>query len=232
MLGFQYLKFAWAGPCIAYLFHPLLKKFLSGKTLSLSGFHARVGTDDFFVLGQIFREYDTRSLLFGLANCDLAIDAGANVGAFGWLAKKLKPSARIVAVEPEQANFQALAGQPFAAQIKSFCAALSTDDQGTFLIKSDHSATHQTTTDSAKGTFIPTVTLQSLVGDAQWVLLKLDIEGAEKKILESGLPDSIHMIIMEWHFPDSPPRLAGGEWTYHGESSYTWLKARPGGAGR
>lgn len=224
LCGFRFLGMRWLTPCLGYLLHPLLRRVLPGRRLSLRGFHARVGSDDFFVLGQLFREYDIRHVSEYLRSADLLIDAGANVGAFSWLARQLNPQIPMIAIEPESANFRSLTHQPTLESNTRFIhAALGPEPGHLFLVVSENSATHQTTTDPAHGVHVPAVILDELVGNAKRVLLKLDIEGAEKAILEKGIPASIFSVVMEWHHSSPPPPLRGGTWTHRGENSYTWL---------
>ncbi len=220
--GFSILGSGWLAPCAGYLLHPLTRRILPGRKLTLSGFQARVGTDDFFVLGQLFREYDIDDVRRALATCDLVIDAGANVGAFSWLVRRLSSRISLVAIEPEAANFASLSRQPQLRGIAFLNAALSVDSRPVFLVVSGNSATHHTTDDPSLGTHVPATTIEDVAGKARRVFLKLDIEGAEKAILEKGIPENVGSIVMEWHHSSPPPALPGGDWAHRGENSYGW----------
>jgi hypothetical protein len=60
-------------------------------------------------------------------------------------------------------------------------------------------------------------------------LVKMDIEGGERRILECGLPKSIRHLVLEWHHRGSPADFVRGRWKristdIHGAS--TWYFRR------
>jgi len=221
--GFRYLGFRWFLPCGAYLIHPLLRKVIAGRTISVGGYRARIGQSDLFVLGQIFGEYPVDRLIPALRRCDRVIDAGANVGAFCWLARRIAPELAITAIEPEESNFRALASQSFARALDLRNAAVGPRAGSSFLVRGESSASHTVTDAQAEGCKVEVITLEELCAGSCRVVLKLDIEGGEKAILEAGVPDEVKAMFIEWHFTGRPPSLRQpGVWTHHGGNSYSW----------
>jgi FkbM family methyltransferase len=138
------------------------------------------------------------------------LDAGANVGLSAIYFATRFPNAKIVAIEPERANFElllrnvapypnvtclrkALVGAPRTVSIVdpgegswAFQAAPAGDDQKAHI-------------DKVEG-----VTVSDVMRTFGWThidLLKLDIEGSEKEVFEAGRPwiDNVDIIVAELH---------------------------------
>jgi len=170
----------------------------------------RAGTTDIGTFVQIFidEEYDLPYEL-GPNRPVAIIDAGANIGLSSiWFASRF-PGARIVAVEPERANYELLVKNvvelpnvtPVNAAVWSHSGTLWIDDpgEGTWGFRT------REVDDAANGAgTTPCVTIADLISEHELGsvdLLKLDIEGAEKEVLSS--PEEwigkIGAIVIELH---------------------------------
>ncbi|WP_246027983.1 protein arginine N-methyltransferase [Paenibacillus xylaniclasticus] len=169
--------------------------------------YVRLDTSDRYVFKQIFelKEYHIGSLPF---KPKFIIDGGANVGyASLWFANAY-PDARIVAIEPEQSNYDMIRynTRPYE-QIKVIQSGLWHTDTyltikdvglgkwGTMVEESD-----KPTSESFKA-----VTIQSILessGFDEIDILKIDIEGAEKEVFSKGYENwlgKVKVLIIELH---------------------------------
>jgi len=223
--GFRYLGFRWFLPCVGYLMHPILRRFFKGRWIQLSGYRAEIGTSDVFVLGQLFREYPPDQVRRSLLDCDLVLDAGANVGAFCWLVRQFTPDVPIVALEPNARNFQCLMSQDFLRNVTPINAAIGSEAGVARLVTGESAAGHFIDENGTAGVEVEVRGLSNLCQNATNIFLKIDIEGGEKRLLENGVPPSIRSIVMEWHFAEGPEKLLPqGVWSHHGGNSYSWVR--------
>jgi FkbM family methyltransferase len=116
----------------------------------------------------------------------LVIDAGANVGYSALYFAKLFPDACVLAVEPELASFQLMMHHVRSnPAIRPIHAALWSHDRGVELgISPDGAWASQV----GEGIGTPSQRLDQLVAsvpNARPLLIKLDIEGAEREVVES-----------------------------------------------
>lgn len=221
--GFRYLGSCWVQPCVGYLIHPFLRRLFPGRRIQLGGYRAEIGTSDVFVLGQLFREYPPDQVRRFLMDCDLVLDAGANVGAFCWLVRQFAPEVPIVALEPNERNFQCLMSQDFLRNVTPVNAAIGSSAGTARLVTGESAAGHYIDEGGNAGTEVAVRGLRDLCRDANNIFLKIDIEGGEKRLLENGVPPSVRSIVMEWHFAEGPETLLPqGVWRHHGGNSYSW----------
>jgi len=136
------------------------------------------------------------------------LDGGANIGLASVYFAHRYPAASIVAVEPNQENFEVL--QKNIASFSNVKAKLggiwndnkyivivnAQDFDNSFMVEEVEAATPKS---------IPAFSIASIMQEKQWAtidLLKLDIEGSEKEVFEknyeSWLPHT-KMIIVEVH---------------------------------
>lgn len=115
------------------------------------------------------------------------VDGGANVGYASVLFAMTFPLATVVAVEPDPVTYAELVentrGLP---NVLSVHGALWRDCDGVSLGRTDEPSWARTTT---RGGLIPSFTLEAvleMVPLATPLLLKLDIEGAEREVLETS----------------------------------------------
>ena len=160
----------------------------------------RPGDSDFKVLTQIFgfEDYDIgahkRDVLRDRARAGRAagftpiiIDAGANIGCSALYLARLVPEALVIAIEVDRDAFALLeANCAGEAAIRCVNAALWRDDQGVLLI----GAAAQSWAHAVEpGGDAPSCTLESLLAaipNADPLMLKLDIEGAEREVCEAS----------------------------------------------
>src|SRR5262245_43157508 len=161
-------------------------------------------TSDFVLLRQIIGRQE---VAFSLRpQPDTIIDAGANIGLASILFANRWPEAHILAVEPEARNFSLLQVNtaPYP-QIECLRAALwnkpeplsitnPTADTSSFQVAPSEGSKHSDT--------VPGVTVSDLMGalkTRRLGLLKLDIEGAEKQVLDetcrTWLPRVNHLAV-------------------------------------
>ena len=176
---------------------------LPGVTASLV---MRIGTSDRPTFEKIFvyGEYDV--LL--TTKPKFIIDAGANVGYASVLFANRYPDAKIIAVEPEEENFNLLK-QNTVAYPNVTCMQCGVWSRDTYLKienpLAQHWAFRVVETDCPKDSFL-SVTLTSLLRNANMDridLLKIDVEGAELEIFSAvdcaKWLDRTDVILIELH---------------------------------
>jgi FkbM family methyltransferase len=160
-------------------------------------------TSDIDVLDQVFvdREYD---LPYTFSTPSVVVDAGANIGLTSLFFAERYPSATIVAIEPDLANFTLLeanvASQPNVVPI---CAALWHEHAGVTLEDPGLGPWGIRARPSEPGEIeVATVTMEELCDRYGNIdLLKIDIEGAERNVLaeSSAWIGRVESIAIELH---------------------------------
>lgn len=152
---------------------------------------------------------------------DVVIDCGAFCGMFSLLARSRFPTARFIAFEPEPHNFlrlsRNLALNP--AGIEAIPAAVGTTD-GTVRFSGEGFGGHISTGGEDNSIAVRLVSLAKLLRELQpqHLVLKLDVEGAEREILPDILPllPAQTVIFLETHHEEAEcqrylqPCLAAG----------------------
>lgn len=135
---------------------------------------------------------------------DLFVDVGANIGAYTVLAAEL--GAEVVALEPGTEALEhlrenvALNGYPVTVM-----AAAAGERPGRSAFTSDRDMGNRLVPggDDGDGATVPVVTIDSIVGDRRVAGLKVDVEGAERLVLEGArqaLADRrIDLLQIEWN---------------------------------
>jgi FkbM family methyltransferase len=161
------------------------------------------GGDDFGMLTH-FYDPNYRIVDHPDARVETIIDAGANVGVESMRFRHNHPDARIIAIEPDVGNFSVL---------RHNCA----DDPGIELLNvapwsgpaslalrgGPGNEAFQVTTDIDAGPEVEAVSIESILERTGWArvgILKLDTEGAEHELFNTGADRWIHRvdcIIME-----------------------------------
>lgn len=137
---------------------------------------------------------------------DVVIDCGAFRGMFSLLARARFPAARLVAFEPEPYNFSRLTHNLAlnAAGVEAIPAAVGTTE-GTVSFSGSGFGGHMTDAGAAGAISVRLVSLANLLRrlQPQRLLLKLDVEGAEREILPDILPllPPSTLIFLETHHP-------------------------------
>ncbi len=175
---------------------------------------------DLFVVAQIFgaRQYEItepyRSGLLALARearaagrVPLVVDAGANVGYSALYFSEFFLDAQILAIEPDPMTFKQLqANCASAARITPVHGALWRHSNGVDLQRQDSASWARSV---VEGGLTPSMTLDALVSSVPGALplvLKLDIEGAEREVVAASLGTVRHFpcILIEPHDFMSP----------------------------
>jgi FkbM family methyltransferase len=169
-------------------------------------FAMRKNTSDEKVFWQIFVEKELD--LDYKIEPKLIIDGGANIGASTlWFAKKF-PSAQIIAVEPEESNFKILQKNCGALpNVKLIKAALWNKNtelkiKNIGLGKWGFAVVEAKPDDKKKITAIMIDNILADSGLEEIDILKLDIEGSEKELFESGFENWLgktKILIIELH---------------------------------
>ncbi len=167
----------------------------------------RAGNSDLEVFKKIF--IDEEYAVPFTSPTHSILDLGANTGMATLYFHRAFPNAQIVTVEPDPANFELLTrnlnGIP---TVKPIRAAVWTHDGEIQLVDPGIGAwglqVSENATSSAPSVSVPAISLPSLLREfpsGHLDLLKIDIEGAEKEILEnadSWIP-AVNAIVIELH---------------------------------
>lgn len=183
----------------------LFKKMVPGIVHPV---YVRVGTTDVSVFRQVLQEkqYDFQLQIAP----KLIIDAGANIGLSAVFFANLYPLAKIVAIEPEGSNIEVLKknAAPYP-QITILEAALWSESQEIALLDDGQGNDGFRTGQANAGGQSPSrlvkgVTVDSIMrefGVDSVDVLKIDIEGSEKEVLEnsSSWISHVGVIMAELH---------------------------------
>lgn len=138
------------------------------------------------------------------------IDAGANIGLSAVYFANRFPQAKIVAIEPEGSNYRMLCEnvKPYP-QVKALRAALWRENEDLFLFDSGHGNHGFQVGDNEAGSgcgvgSVPGLSIDSIMrdaGESKVDLLKIDIEGAEREVMEGSGAwiDKIGVLMIELH---------------------------------
>jgi FkbM family methyltransferase len=155
--------------------------------------YVRPGTSDVWTFEKIFisREYDL-SLLQRPLTPRTIIDVGANVGYASVFFARQFPTARIVAIEPQEANFALLQRNTAAYPNVTAVRAALWPRPGSLTIQNPEEdawafrvgETRSSKSETVRGISMPEIMSEHGVSTID--LLKIDIEGAEKEVFEDG----------------------------------------------
>ncbi len=217
-----------------YIHHTFLKNLpeidcmpafmIGGKPVSLSKIHVlipgsdhevglRLRTSDIPTFIQIFvnAEYESPAMPM---SAGVIVDLGANIGLATVFFGLKYPEAKILAVEPEAANFAAMIGNTAALgdRVQMLRAAVWTRDGKTMLRMKDDGGdslgewgAQVTDTQDQRGSPVTCYKLTTLLDKAGFGdvdILKIDIEGAELELFSERADDwlpRINLIIVETH---------------------------------
>ena len=177
-------------------------------------FYVRNNTSDTIVYKAIIEDekYDFTTL----EEPKIIIDAGGNIGLAAVFFAKKYPNATIISIEPEESNFKLLKENTknynniIALQYALWNSMGEIDlldvglDNWGFMTEDSHNYDKITTPKIQKKHTVKTITMERLISEynIQTIdILKIDIEGAEKEVLEdiSGWINKVRSIIIELH---------------------------------
>jgi FkbM family methyltransferase len=140
----------------------------------------------------------------GLPERPFILDCGANIGMATVFFKRLRPAARVVAIEPSPTTFALLVrnlSQRGIWDAELVEVALS-DREGWATLREDAPGSASNRLSSEGGTRVQTIRLSSLI-NCPVDLLKLDVEGTEELVLKeierSGKLDLVQRLVLENH---------------------------------
>lgn len=177
-------------------------------------------------LGEVYEPEVWRHLMSNVRAGDVVADVGAHIGLYTLaLAKRVGPSGRVVAFEPDEKSFRDLLRHVelngLQAVVRAVRAAVGTldgeigftsdqDTQNRILVEK----THQSST-------VPAVRLDSFFKGQRLDILKVDVEGFEENVLKGGLdvpmesPQAPRLIYLEVH---------PYNWSSYGTTSKSFLR--------
>lgn len=169
-------------------------------------FYLRPGTSDAGIFGQVFK---ARQYAISLTDRPQRIlDLGANIGLSALYFADRFPTATIVALEPDQQNFElALQNTKHNSRIKMLQKGIWNKNTNLEIINADagKDSFMVRETNKSGGGCIEATDIVSIMRDQGWTgidLLKVDIEGAEKELFQEnfeGWLPATKVIIIELH---------------------------------
>lgn len=170
----------------------------------------RMNTSDVACLEKVFIEEEYRLPVDAnpafAGSPRLIVDAGANIGMATLYLAQAFPDARIVAIEPEAANFAALRANCDALRNVTLKHAALWPERARLQLRDANAQPWEHSVKPAdSGEGLPSITIPEILAEcgAESIdLLKLDIEGAEHELFgescEAWLP-RVRMIVVELH---------------------------------
>ena len=173
-----------------------------------TGDNVQIDADGRFVLNEIFLNhvYDVPGV--DLTDAQNILDLGANVGVFTLYALSRSPNARVFSFEPSARNFQILNGNLASKSVRATAYRMAASNMtGTAVLNvSNTSVEYALNAGGADGEFVDCIDLKGLfelTGVDVFDMAKIDIEGAERDLLD-GAPDDLlrrfRAISIEWHY--------------------------------
>jgi FkbM family methyltransferase len=203
---------------------PVVQKFVGRTTIEAPGVtHTltfRPGTTDIDVIRYVFREQaysmtrlrrwpEIRTFLEAQhkrGRRPLIVDAGAHIGISTAFFALMFPTALVVAIEPEESNFDLLSKNTEGLNVRCIKGALASEIQRARVLDpgEGHWGFRTESTDSEEG--LPCVTLSSLYSEfcgsqAFPFLVKINIEGGEEDVFTRNTDwvQNTGIIIIELH---------------------------------
>lgn len=189
-------------------------------------FHLRPFTSDYYTFDQVFLR-DQYNIQFPFTPTTI-IDAGANIGLAAVYFSKKYPQAKIVAIEPSKDNYTMVLKNTVAyPNVKAYCMGLWNKDVHLAIMNADgvNNAFMVEETVPENPEAIPAISISTILEQEGWLtidILKIDIEGSEKEVFESGyqswLPKT-KAIIIELH---DHMRQGASKSVFHAISQYNF----------
>jgi FkbM family methyltransferase len=184
-------RFDWLWNGVRPVYNSAVARFASGGLNRLIN-----GTDQMLVLPElrgVSERYEPEvwpRIMSEVRRGDLVVDVGAFVGlyavAFG---KRVGGEGRVVAFEPDPANFETLQRQivlnGLDGLVESRPAAVGNRD-GLIQFASGRSSESHMTTNGGEGRPVPVCRLDSVFPSAKIDIIKIDVEGFEEQVLQGA----------------------------------------------
>ena len=171
----------------------------------------RPGTSDLAVFDEVIVEHEF-AFLDNVTDARMILDCGANVGYSACLFLSRNPNARLIAVEPDPANYEALKANlaPFGDRAQALHKAIWSHPVRLKIDETPYRDGREWTRqvrkcaadDPAGFDAIDMATLVKMAGDSRISLLKMDIEGAEAKVFSAtdiAWLDRVDRLVIELH---------------------------------
>jgi FkbM family methyltransferase len=202
-------------PNLLYFF--IKKVFIFDKKLKSIFFQQIERNSDYITVQEIFfnNDYNLKKFNFLENKNDnnkkkkLIIDCGANIGCSSLFLYKDHPKSFIVAIEPEKKNFALLQTNTKSIEnLRLINSAISSEEHFFSLEKSNDSRAHKIIDENYEkcDCSIKTLTINNILKEYSenkfdFFLIKIDIEGFEKKLFEKNTEwvDNFKVIIIELH---------------------------------
>ncbi|MBU4401037.1 MAG: FkbM family methyltransferase [Planctomycetes bacterium] len=188
------------------LFNNLHKKRLFSINFNKESFFLRGGTVDFDVFNSIMGK-GAYNIKFDFEPENI-VDAGANIGASTVYFKLAYPNSRIVAIEPEESNYQLLKKNLFPYSNIFLENAALWDNQTNVYITNPKAQKYAFRVGEEQGEgqgAVPGISMNTIIKKYGWEfidILKMDVEGAEYQIFSGGSASwikQVKAIIIELH---------------------------------
>jgi FkbM family methyltransferase len=173
--------------------------------------YCRAGTSDVDVFGQMFVQREYRCL-DDLADVNLIIDCGANVGYSSAYFLTRFPKGTVICVEPDPGNFRALQLnlEPYDGRARVLHSAVWSEKVGLVIDESPRGDGREwaRTVRAVRDREVPTlaaIDIATLIRESGYErvsILKIDIEGAEEVVFSSGRYEwleKVDNIVIELH---------------------------------
>lgn len=167
----------------------------------------RTYAGDIAIFYEIFWQKAYEKFPINFSEFKTIIDIGANIGLASLFFHSVAPNAKILAIEPEQHNFELLqnniSNTACAEQIKAINAAISNQD-GELYLKTERFAYNTAVSHKQQEKVVRSISLNTCIQEyklAKVDLIKIDVEGFEHQIFSSNLGwlDKVDNIIIEIH---------------------------------
>ncbi|WP_099464658.1 FkbM family methyltransferase [Parabacteroides provencensis] len=176
---------------------------MRGKIIKVGKFYFRLGTTDLGIFEQIFysKQYE-----IDICSPEYIIDGGANIGLATCYFKEKWPMSKIVAIEPEDSNFELLKLNTANFKDVNLLKAAVWNKSCFLSFNSVHANFDSfSVKESNTCTSISAITIAEILSRYNYPridLLKMDIEGAEKKVFDETahqwLP-LVNTLVIELH---------------------------------
>ena len=171
-------------------------------------FNLRLGTTDVVCYDQIINKENYNNI--GILPGNAIIDAGANIGITTVLFAVKFPNSKIYAIEPDINNFKLLRKNTCTyTNVTPINAAVWKNENGVIVLDLGRGNWSFQTVESGSGTYdriniIESISISKLISKyniSRVGLLKLDIEGSEKEILDNSADwiDKVDILCVELH---------------------------------
>ncbi len=188
--------------------HPVVVPFASGTRLVVEPGMTGATGSIYFGLHEFS---DMAFVAHVLRAGDLFVDVGANVGTYTVLAAGVA-EADVLACEPVGSTYARLARNIAINELgpRVRCAQVALSDRSGLVVMTTGLDTMNRVVTGSQGQSVPSMTLDSLVGDREPSVLKIDVEGHEDAVIAGAVRtlarDSLCAIILE--HGESSPALA------------------------